>query len=69
MRLTFTEKSKKRTQAYEMRSYRRLFNITYKAHVTSEEVLRKILAAIGEYDELMTLPWSGNKKLAKFDQA
>ena len=30
-------------------------NITYKGHVTNEEVRRKIQAAIGKYDELLTL--------------
>ena len=29
--------------------------INYKNHVTNEEVRRKIQAAIGEYDELLTL--------------
>ena len=38
-----------------MRCYRRLLNISYKNHVTNEEVRRKIQAAIGEYDELLTL--------------
>ena len=33
----------------------RLFNISYKDHVTKEEVCRKIQAAIGEYNELLTL--------------
>ena len=37
-----------------MRCYRRLLNISYKDHVTNEEVRRKIQAAIGEYDELLT---------------
>ena len=32
-----------------------IFNISYKHHVTNEEVRRKIQAAIGEYDELLTL--------------
>ena len=45
----------KRTQAYEIRCYRRLLNISYKEHVINEEVPRKIQAAIGEYDELLTL--------------
>ena len=45
----------KRTQAFEMRCYRRLLNISCKDHVTNEEVRRKIQAAIGEYDELWTL--------------
>ena len=38
-----------------MRCYRRLYNISYKDHVTNEEVSRKIQAAIGKYDELLTL--------------
>ena len=38
-----------------MRFYRRLLNILYKDHVTNEEVHGKIQAAIGEYDELLTL--------------
>ena len=42
-------------QAFEMRCYRRLLNISHKDHVTNEEVRRKIQAAIGEYDELLTL--------------
>ena len=52
---TFTAELEKRTQAFEMRCYRTLFNISYKDHVTNEEVRRKIQAAIGEYDELLTL--------------
>ena len=38
-----------------MRCYRRLLNISYKDHVTNDEVRRKIQAAIVEYDELLTL--------------
>ena len=38
-----------------MRCYRRLVNISYKDHVTNEEVCRKTQAAFGEYDELLTL--------------
>ena len=53
--LTLTAELMKRTQAFEMRCYRRLLNISYKDHVTNEEVRRKIQAAIGEYDELLTL--------------
>ena len=50
-----TAELEKRTQAFEMRCYRRLLNISYKDPVTNEEVQRKIQAAIGEYDELLTL--------------
>ena len=52
---TLTAELEKRTQAFEMRCYRRLLNISYKDHVTNEEVRRKIQAAIGEYDDLLTL--------------
>ena len=52
---TLTAELEKRTQAFEMRCYRRLLNILYKDHVTNEEVRRKIQEAIGEYDELLTL--------------
>ena len=46
---------REKTQAFETRCYRRLLNISYKDHVTNEEVRRKIQAAIGEYEELLTL--------------
>ena len=59
---TLTAELAKRTQAFEMRCYRRLLNISY--HVTNEEVRRKIQAAIGEYDELLTLV--KNRKLRWF---
>ena len=52
---TLTAELEKKTQVFEMRCYRRLLNISYKDHVTNEEVRRKIRAAIGEYDELLTL--------------
>ena len=40
-----------------MRCYRRLLNISYKNHVTDEEVCRKGRVAVGEYDELLTFSW------------
>ena len=45
-----------------MRCYQKLLNISYKDHITSEEVRRKIQAAIGEYDELKKrkLRWFGH---------
>ena len=52
---TLTAELEKRMQAFEMRCYRRLLNISYQDHVINEEVRRKIQAAIGEYDELLTL--------------
>ena len=47
-----TAEFEKRTQPFEMRRYQ---NITHKDHVTNEEVRRMIQAAIGEYDDLLTL--------------
>ena len=49
-----TAELEKRTQACEMRCYRRLLNISYKDHVNNEEFCRKIQAAIGK-QELPTL--------------
>ena len=46
-------------QTYEMRCYLRLLNIFYKDHVIIEEFCRKIQAAFGEYDELLTLVKKG----------
>ena len=48
-------RSREKKLAFEMRCYQRLFNISYKDHVTNKEVCRKIQAAIGEYDKLLTL--------------
>ena len=42
-------------QAFEARCYQIVQNILYKDHVTNEEIARKIQAAIGEYNELLTL--------------
>ena len=41
---SLTAELEKRMQAFEMRCYRRLLNISYKDHVTIEEVRRKIQA-------------------------
>ena len=52
---TLTAELEKKMQAFEIRCYRRILNISYKDHVTNEEVRRKIQTAIGEYDKLLTL--------------
>ena len=52
---TLTAELEKRMQAFEMRCYRRLLIISYKDHVTYEEVRKKIQAAIGDYVELLAL--------------
>ena len=46
---------REKNRAFEMKCYRRLLNISNKDHITNEEVRRKVQAAIGEYDELLTL--------------
>ena len=57
---TLMKELEKRMQAFEMRCYRRLLNISYKEHV------RKIQAATGKYEEPLTLVkkqklrWSGH---------
>ena len=44
-----------RAHAFEMRCYRRLQNISYKDHVNNEDVRRKVQAAIGKYNDLLTM--------------
>ena len=45
----------RRIQALEVRCYRRLLNISYKGHVTNEEVRNRIQNAIGVRDDLLTM--------------
>ena len=44
---TLTAEIDRRIQALEMRCYRRLLNISYKDHVTNEEVRNRIQNAVG----------------------
>ena len=39
----------------EMRCYRKILRISYKDHVTNEEVRAKIQKAIGPHEELLTI--------------
>ena len=39
----------------EMRCYRKILNISYKDHVTNEEVRAKIQQAIGPHEDLLTM--------------
>ena len=39
----------------EMRSFRRLLGISYREHITNEEVRSRIRQAIGPYKELFTI--------------
>ena len=52
---TLTAEIKRRIQALEMRFYRRRLNISYKDHVTNEEVLNRIQNANGVHDDLLTM--------------
>ena len=52
---TLTAEIERRIQALEMRCYRRLLNISYKDHVTNEEVRNRIQNAIGMHDDLLTI--------------
>ena len=52
---TLTAEIEKGIQALEMRCYRRLLNISYKDHVSNEEVRNRIQNAIGVHDDLLTM--------------
>ena len=52
---TLTAELRRRIQAMEMRCYRKILHISYKDHVTNEEVHAKIQQAIGPYEHLMTI--------------
>ena len=52
---TLTAETERRIQAFEMRCYRTLLNISYKDHVTNEEVRNRIQNATGMHDDLLTM--------------
>ena len=52
---TLTAEIERRIQALEMKCYRRLLNISYKDHVTNEEVRNRNQNAIGVHDDLLTM--------------
>ena len=52
---TLTAELKRRIQAVEMRCYRKIVRISYKDHVTNEEVRAKIQQAIGPHEDLLTI--------------
>ena len=52
---TLTEELQRRIQAMEMRCYRKIPHISYKDHVTNEEVRAKIQQATGPHEELLTI--------------
>ena len=53
--LTLTEELHRRIQAMEMRCYHKILVISYKDHVTNEEVRAKIQQAIGPHRDLLTI--------------
>ena len=52
---TLTTELQRRIQAMEMRCYRKILHISYKDHVTNEEVCAKIQQAIGPHKDLLTI--------------
>ena len=52
---TLTAELQRRIQAMEMRCYRKILRISYKDHVTNEEVRAKIKQAIGPHEDLPTV--------------
>ena len=62
---TLTAELQRRLQAMEMRCYHKILRISYKDHVTNEEVRAKIQQAIGPHEDLTTvkrrkLQWYGH---------
>ena len=51
---TLTAELQRRRIAMEMRCYRKILHISYKDHVTDEEVRAKIQQAIGSHNDLLT---------------
>ena len=50
-----TAETVRKIQTMEMRSFRRLLGISYREHITNEEVRRRIRQAIGPYKEPLTI--------------
>ena len=52
---TLTAELQRRTQAMEMRCYRKILHSPYKDHVANEEVCAKIQQAIGPHENLLMI--------------
>ena len=52
---TLPAELQRRIKAMEMRCYRKMLRISYKDHVTNEEVRAKIQQAIGPHEDLLTI--------------
>ena len=57
---TLTIELQRRIKAVEMRCHRRLLHISYKHHITNEIVCKKIQAAIGPYEDMLTTVKKGS---------
>ena len=63
---TLTANLQKKIQAMELRCYRRLLGISYKDHITNEEILKTITKHVNNYENLLTtvkkikLRWYGH---------
>ena len=54
--VNLTAERQRRIQAVEMRCYRKVLHISYKDHVTNEEVHAKIQQAMGPHEDLLMGP-------------
>jgi len=52
---TLTAEIERKIQGMEMRCYRKVLNISYKDHITNQEVKNRIRKAIGPYEGLLTV--------------
>ena len=52
---TLTAEIQRRIQAMETRCYRKMLHISYKDHITNEEVRAKIRQALGPHEDLLTI--------------
>ena len=52
---TLNAELEKKINAFELRTYRRLLQIPYTAHVTNERVLKQIKDAAGPFDRLLEI--------------
>ena len=52
---TLTAELQRRIQVMEMRCYRKILHISYKDHVTNEEVRAKIQQAMRQHEDLLTI--------------
>ena len=52
---TLTAELQRRIQAMEMRCYRKILHVSYRDHVTNEEVRSKIQQAIGPHEDRLTI--------------